>query len=114
MGAANVVITLKTGCYALLRSSRSRDRLYRAWIPAGRVGGDRRIGRLASGRLPVRRSRPSAPHEEFLRLALGCGAANTQEVGAGVFDPRDVGAVRGRGGGAGDRAAPREGVLTRC
>ena len=33
MGAANVVITLKTGCYALQRSSRSRDRLYRAWIP---------------------------------------------------------------------------------
>jgi fructose-1-phosphate kinase PfkB-like protein len=28
--------------------------------------------------------------EECLRAALACGAANTQTVGAGVFDPRDV------------------------
>ena len=33
MGAQNVVITLKTGCYALLRTGRNRDRRYRAWIP---------------------------------------------------------------------------------
>src|SRR5207249_2198300 len=28
--------------------------------------------------------------EECLRRALACGAANSQTVGAGVFDPRDV------------------------
>ena len=32
-GAANVVITLKTGCYALLAAGRGRHRMYRAWIP---------------------------------------------------------------------------------
>ncbi len=87
MGAANVLITLKTGCYALLRSTRNRDRLYRAWIPrmesVSAVGsGDALLAGFLSG---LERERPA---EDCLRLALGCGAANAQEVGAGVFDPR--------------------------
>jgi len=89
MGAANVVITLKTGCYALLRSSRSRDRLYRAWIPqvesVATVGSaDALLAGFLSG-LEAERE-----NEDVLKLALGCAAANTKEVGAGVFDPRDV------------------------
>lgn len=89
MGAERVLITLKTGCYALLRSSRHHDRLFRAWIPrqesVSSVGsGDA----LLAGFLSAWQAEES--HEQCLRLALACGAANTQSVGAGVFDPRDV------------------------
>ncbi|HYX83553.1 MAG TPA: 1-phosphofructokinase family hexose kinase [Gaiellales bacterium] len=104
MGAANVLITLKTGCYALLRSTRNRDRLYRAWIPrvesASSVGsGDALLAGFLSALV-----RERAP-EDCLRLALGCGAANAQEVGAGVFDPRA--ATRFAGGVEVQEIAPR-------
>ena len=43
--------------------------------------------------------------EEALRLAVAAGAASTLEVGAGRFEPRDVGrlaaGVRARGGRTG-------------
>ncbi len=89
MGATNVLITLKTGCYALLGSARGRQRMYRAWIPrveaVSAVGsGDAFLAGFVSAEKADRR------HEECLRTALACGAANTQSVGAGVFDPRDV------------------------
>ena len=95
MGAANVLITLQTGCYALLHAGKGRQRMYRAWIPrveaVSSVGsGDALLAGFVSG-LQAERSA-----EECLRLALGCGAANTQTAGAGVFDaPR-----RGRKFGA--------------
>ncbi len=89
MGAQSVLITLKTGCYALLRSSRHHDRLFRAWIPrqesVSAVGsGDALLAGFLSG------WQAEETHEQCLRLALACGAANTQSVGAGVFDTRDV------------------------
>jgi 1-phosphofructokinase family hexose kinase len=89
MGAHNVLITLKTGCYALLASGRGRARMYRAWIPpvesVSSVGsGDALLAGYVSAEQAER------PHEERLRRALAVGAANTQSVGAGVFDPRDV------------------------
>ncbi len=90
MGARSVVITLSSGCYALLREgSRGRPRLYRAWIP--RIEAISSVGSgdafLAGLLAAVERERP---HEECLRSALACGAANTQMVGAGVFDVRDL------------------------
>ena len=104
MGAANVVITLKTGCYALLRSSRSRDRLYRAWIPevesVATVGSaDALLAGFLSGIEAEREN------EDILKLALGAAAANTKEVGAGVFEPRDV--ARFAGGVEVQEIAPR-------
>ena len=104
MGAANVVITLKTGCYALLRSSRSRDRLYRAWIPqvesVATVGSsDSLLAGFLSG-LEAERE-----NEDILKLALGCAATHTKEVGAGVFDARDV--ARYAGGVQVQEIAPR-------
>jgi 1-phosphofructokinase family hexose kinase len=88
MGAANVIITLKTGCYALLRNGR-RAHMYRAWIPrveaVSAIGsGDALLAGFLSGIEGER------PFEDCLRLALGCGAANTQTVGAGVFEAKDV------------------------
>jgi 1-phosphofructokinase family hexose kinase len=89
MGASNVLVTLKTGCYALLVEGKGRPRMYRAWIPrveaVSAVGsGDALLAGFVSGQQAGR-----SP-EECLRLALGCGAANTQSVGAGVFDAKDV------------------------
>jgi 1-phosphofructokinase/tagatose 6-phosphate kinase len=94
MGAANVLITLKTGCYALLRSTRNRDRLYRAWIP--RIESVATVGSadaLLAGFLSDLEA--ERPPETCLRTALACAAANTKEVGAGVFEPRDVGRFAG-------------------
>jgi 1-phosphofructokinase/tagatose 6-phosphate kinase len=89
MGARGVLVTLTTGCYALLQEGKGKRRMYRAWIPrveaVSAVGsGDAflagYVAALEAGQGP----------EECLRAALACGAANTQTVGAGVFDPRDV------------------------
>jgi 1-phosphofructokinase family hexose kinase len=90
MGAATVLISLTTGCYALVRPRRGRaETLYRAWIP--RVEAVSAVGSgdaFLAGYLAGIESEKSV--EDCLRLALACGAANTQQVGAGVFDPRDV------------------------
>jgi 1-phosphofructokinase family hexose kinase len=89
MGAANVLVTLKTGCYALLVEGKGRRTMYRAWIPrveaVSAVGsGDALLAGFVSAQQAGR------PPQDCLRLALACGAANTQTVGAGVFEPRDV------------------------
>jgi 1-phosphofructokinase family hexose kinase len=89
MGAASVLITLRTGCYALLGQGKGRRRMYRAWIP--RVEAVSAVGSgdaLLAGFVSATQASKTA--EESLRLAMACGAANTQTVGAGVFDPRDV------------------------
>jgi len=89
-GAANAVITLKTGCYALLASGgRGRHRMYRAWIPrieaVSAVGsGDAFLGGFVSAQQTGR------GEADCVRHGLAVGAANTQTVGAGVFDLRDV------------------------
>jgi 1-phosphofructokinase family hexose kinase len=89
MGASSVLITLRTGCYALLRSGRARAHMYRAWIPQVES-----VSSVGSGEALlagfVAASAADAQPEECLRRALACGAANSQTVGAGVFDPRDV------------------------
>jgi 1-phosphofructokinase/tagatose 6-phosphate kinase len=89
MGADNVLVTLTTGCYALLVEGKGRPRMYRAWIP--RVEAVSAVGSgdaLLAGFVSAQQAGRSP--EECLRLALGCGAANTQSVGAGVFDAKDV------------------------
>jgi 1-phosphofructokinase/tagatose 6-phosphate kinase len=89
MGAAGVLITLRTGCYALLRSGRGRAHMYRAWIPQVEAVSSVGSGEsLLAGFVAAHAA--EAPNEECLRRALACGAANSQTVGAGVFDPRDV------------------------
>ncbi len=89
MGAERVLITLKTGCYALLRSNKHHDRLFRAWIPRQETVSSVGSGdALLAGFLAGWQAEESA--EQCLRRALACGAANTQTVGAGVFDSRDV------------------------
>jgi 1-phosphofructokinase/tagatose 6-phosphate kinase len=88
MGAQSVLITLKTGCYALVRTGK-REQLFRAWVPrvdeVSAVGsGDALLAGYLSG-LCI-----GKPVEECLRTAVACGAANTRIVGAGVFEPREL------------------------
>jgi 1-phosphofructokinase family hexose kinase len=87
-GARNVLITLESGCYALLRDER-RPRRYRAVVPR-REG----VSPLGSGDVLLAQflaaRRAGQPAEDALRLAVGAGAASISEVGAGRFDPREA------------------------
>ncbi len=63
--------------------------MYRAWIPQVEAVSSVGSGEsLLAGFVAAHAAEQST--EECLRRALACGAANSQTVGAGVFDPRDV------------------------
>jgi 1-phosphofructokinase family hexose kinase len=88
LGARNVIITLPTGCYALLREDRAAVRV-RAVAPqmeaVSTVGaGDT----LLAGFLAARVAGKS--FEEAVRAAVAAGAASVLEAGAGRFDPREA------------------------
>ena len=88
-GAKNVLITQETVCFALLREERE-SRRYRARAPriepVSAVGsGDVLLAAFLVARLEGK------PAEESLRAAVATGAASTLEVGAGRFEPREVG-----------------------
>ena len=89
LGARNVLITLETGCYALLREDREDVRI-RADAPVveavSRVGaGDTLLAGFVASRLAGR------PFEEAVRAGVGAGAASVLEAGPGRFDPREAG-----------------------
>ena len=88
-GARNVHITVDSGCFALLREERQQRR-YRAFVPVlepiSTVGaGDVLLAQFIVAQLAGK------PVAEALRLAVAAGAASTLEVGAGRFEPRDIG-----------------------
>jgi 1-phosphofructokinase family hexose kinase len=89
LGARNVLITLETGCYALLKEDRDDVRL-RADAPiveaVSRVGaGDTLLAGFVAARLAGR------TFEESVRAGVGAGAASVLEAGPGRFDPREAG-----------------------
>jgi len=93
MGARNVLITLETGCFALLRFGKKTRRI-RALAPhvepVSRVGsGDVLLAQFLASVIEER------PPDETLRLAVAAGAASVREVGAGRFDPQTAAAVFG-------------------
>jgi len=93
LGARNVLITLETGCYALLREDRNEVRL-RARVPAlepvSRIGaGDT----LLAGFLAARAAGRS--FEDAVRSAVATGAASVLEPGPGRFDPREAARLAG-------------------
>ncbi|MBA2385014.1 MAG: 1-phosphofructokinase family hexose kinase [Actinobacteria bacterium] len=93
LGARNVHITLESGCYALLREDRQVKR-FKALAPnvepVSVVGaGDVLLAQFLAAQLAGKAV------EEALRLAVAAGAASTLEVGAGRFDPRDIGRLVG-------------------
>jgi 1-phosphofructokinase family hexose kinase len=88
LGARNVLITLETGCYALLREDRNEVRL-RARVPeleaVSTIGaGDT----LLAGFLAARAAGRS--FEDAVRTAVATGAASVLEPGPGRFDPREA------------------------
>jgi 1-phosphofructokinase family hexose kinase len=92
LGARNVLITDERGCFASVRGERGQPRRFRAEAPhleaVSRVGsGAVLLAGFISARLEE-----STP-EDALRKAVAAGAASTLEVGAGRFDPRDVGRI---------------------
>ena len=88
LGPRNVLITLQSGCYALVREEREPAR-YHAAIP--RIEPVSPVGSgdvLLAGFIAARYE--GLPAEEALRRAVAAGAAAVQEVGAGRFEPRDI------------------------
>jgi 1-phosphofructokinase family hexose kinase len=88
LGARNVLITRESGCYALLRKERTvrRFRVDAPRVePVSSVGsGDTLLAGFIAAHLAGR-----SP-EDALRAAVAAGAANTLEVGAARFDPRQA------------------------
>ena len=88
LGAKNVLITLTSGCYALVREEREPERYHAAipqvtaLSPAG--SGDVLLAGFIAARFEER------PPEEALKRAVAAGAAAVQEVGAGRFEPREL------------------------
>lgn len=89
LGARNVHVTTEAGCYALLREERTTLRLYAGAPeiePVSVVGaGDVLLAAYIAARLEER------PLEEAMRMAVAAGTASTMEVGAGRFEPRELG-----------------------
>lgn len=88
LGARNVLITLDTGCYALVREER-QVRRFRAIAPqlepVSVVGaGDTLLAQWLAARAD------GLGPEDALRLAVGAGAASVLVAGAGRFDPAEA------------------------
>jgi fructose-1-phosphate kinase PfkB-like protein len=89
MGARNVLVTSETRSFGLFREERKRLRL-RAVAPqvepVSAVGsGDVLLAAFLAARMAEKSV------DESLRAAVAAGAASTLEVGAGRFEPREVG-----------------------
>ena len=88
MGAQEAMMTLPTGCRAVVGDEADRA-LYRVTIdpqePRSAVGsGDAFLAGYVAARYGGR------PPDECLRFAVACGAESIQHFGAGVLDPREV------------------------
>jgi 1-phosphofructokinase family hexose kinase len=88
LGPRNVLITLESGCYALLREDRNEFRL-RARAPdleaVSTIGaGDTLLAGFLAARVAGR------SFEDAVRSAVATGAASVLEPGPGRFDPREA------------------------
>jgi 1-phosphofructokinase family hexose kinase len=91
MGAHEALLTLPTGCVALVGDDPER-RLYRASVDPGVVDARSRVGSgdaFLAGYV-ASRYEGRAP-ADCVRLAVACGAESVQHFGAGVLDPAAVG-----------------------
>ena len=91
MGAQNVLITHEGGCVGRFREDR-RVRRFRALAPRlaalSAVGsGDTLLAGFIAARVAGRST------EDSLRNAVAAGAVSTLEVGAGRFEPRELGRI---------------------
>jgi 1-phosphofructokinase family hexose kinase len=88
LGARNVLITITSGCYALLREEREPARYHASVPPLEPVSPVGSGDVLLAGFIAARYEGRSA--EEALRRAVAAGAAAVQEVGAGRFEPPEI------------------------
>jgi len=91
IGAQNVLITHEAGCVGRFREDR-RVRRFRALVPRlealSAVGsGDTLLAGFIAARVDGRST------EHSLRNAVAAGAVSTLEVGAGRFEPRELGRI---------------------
>jgi 1-phosphofructokinase/tagatose 6-phosphate kinase len=90
IGAREAILTLPTGCIALVGDEQDR-RLYRASVDPGIVDPRSRVGSgdaFLAGYVASRYT--GRPPEECVRFAVACGAESVQHFGAGVLDPAAV------------------------
>ena len=91
LGARNVLITVETGCYALLREDREEYRVRGTsprLDPVSAVGsGDTLLAGFLAARIAGRSV------EESVRSAVAAGAASVLEAGVARFDPRELARV---------------------
>jgi 1-phosphofructokinase family hexose kinase len=92
LGAREAIMTLPTGCIALVRNGSSSERLLlSARIDPGVVEARSTVGSgdaFLAGYVAARYQNRDAEH--CLEFAVGCGAESIQHFGAGVLDPREV------------------------
>jgi fructose-1-phosphate kinase PfkB-like protein len=94
LGARNALITFERGCFASVRIERGQSQRYRAEAPTVEaVSGVGAGAVLLAGFIAAWLE--SATPEDALRRAVAAGAASTLSVGAGRFDPEDVGRLLG-------------------
>jgi 1-phosphofructokinase family hexose kinase len=93
LGARNVIITMETGCYALLREDRTEIRLRATAPPVEAISGVGAGDTLLAGFLAARAA--GRPFEDAVRVAVGAGAASVLEAGAGRVDPREASRLAG-------------------
>jgi 1-phosphofructokinase family hexose kinase len=89
LGARNVMIVEDSGCFALFREERERRRFH---VVAPKLEVVSPVGSadvLLAGFIAAHSA--NRPLEEALRSAVAAGAASTQAVGAGHFEPREAG-----------------------
>jgi 1-phosphofructokinase/tagatose 6-phosphate kinase len=88
LGARNVLVTVESGCFALVREDRQVHR-YRAVVPhlepVSVVGaGDALLAQWLTSVLD------GVPAADALRVAVATGTASVLDVGAGRFDPAEA------------------------
>ena len=93
LGARNVIITLETGCYALLREDRNEIRLRATAPPVEAISAVGAGDTLLAGFIAARVA--GKPFEDAVRTAVGAGAASVLEAGAGRLDPREASRLGG-------------------
>jgi 1-phosphofructokinase/tagatose 6-phosphate kinase len=90
LGARNALITYERGCFASVRAARGQPKRFRAQTPTVEaVSGVGSGAVLLAGFIAAWLE--DATPEDALRRAVAAGAASTLSVGAGRFDPEDVG-----------------------
>ncbi|MFL5782609.1 MAG: 1-phosphofructokinase family hexose kinase [Thermoleophilaceae bacterium] len=96
IGAQEAILTLPTGCIALVGAEPER-RLYRASVDPGVVDARSRVGSgdaFLAGYVAARYT--ARPPDDCVRLAVACGAESVQHFGAGVLDPAAVARLEGQ------------------